>query len=108
MAEIEGGLIGEQEREVEVEGHRYRLRARPSSSAEGWDAAVVGYVASDGAREPVRDLAGFESATRDPGRLVGRLRMGGSSPDEALNRLAEAVGDAVAEAVRPDAADEGS
>jgi hypothetical protein len=102
VAEIDAGLTGEQERQIEVEGHRFRLRALPSSSTQGWEATVVGYDALEGARTPERDLPGFESATRDPGRLVGRLRIGGSSPDEALNRLAEEVGDTVAEAVRTD------
>jgi hypothetical protein len=102
VTEIDAGFPGEQERQVEVEGHRFRLRALPSSSTQGWEATVVGYEALEGARTPERDLPGFESATRDPGRLVGRLRIGGSSPDEALNRLAEEVGDTIAEAVRTD------
>lgn len=100
MAETDGPVSDEHERQVEVAGHTYRLRALPSSSEEGWVADVVGYAALDGARVPTRDLPGVEPPTRDPARLLGRMRMGGSSPDEALNRLAEQVGDTIAEAAR--------
>ena len=100
MTDIDDGLTGEQERQVEVVGHSYRLRARPSSAGAGWTADIIGYEALAGAQVPQRDIEGVDVASRDPVDLVGRLRLTGSSAEEALDRLSEAAHDAVWSAVR--------
>ncbi len=102
MTDVDGVAEGEQEREVEVTGHRYRLRARPSAAGAGWTADLVGYRPMPDAQVPHRDIEVIDSAFRDPGDLVGRLRLTGSSPEEALDRLSEAVHDGIWSALRSD------